>query len=127
MSIHMTDRGLMSVFMVIDEDYDSLALARRVLSQNGHSVLTFGSIDRAAPWLERNRPDLAIVNVGRQGEKARFMMGIMKFFGLDPDKIVLFTGSGSLRTVKDDFSASVKDVVGGPLTPVYLKSIADKA
>jgi DNA-binding NtrC family response regulator len=101
----------MALILSINEEKDALALTERLLTAEGHRVLSFGKVQEAVGWLGDHQPDFVLVSGGRHGKKARIEVDLLKQAGLPSEKIVLLIGRGSLLPARRAFEQEVYLVI----------------
>jgi CheY-like chemotaxis protein len=101
----------MALILAINEEKDSLTLIERLLSREGHEVVSFGKAREAAEWLKDHGPDLVLASGGKHGEKARETVNLLKKAGLTSSRILLLTSPGSLAPLRKVFQSEVREVV----------------
>jgi DNA-binding NtrC family response regulator len=101
----------MALILSIHEEKDSLALTERLLTAEGHQVISFEKVQEAVKWLAGHQPALVLVSGGRHGEKARKNVDQLKQAGLPGAKIVLLIGKGSLIPVPQALEKEVHQVL----------------
>lgn len=62
----------MSNILLIDDDQDLVEMNRAVLTQRGHQVTAAYSAAEALQFAEKNRPDIAVVDVMMEDKTAGF-------------------------------------------------------
>jgi DNA-binding NtrC family response regulator len=101
----------MALILSINEEKDSLTLAERLLTREGHQVSSFGKAREAVEWLKDHLPDLVLASGGRHGEKAKDIVNILKKVGLPGFKILVLTSPGSLAAVRQALQGEVREVI----------------
>ncbi|MBI5604408.1 MAG: response regulator [Deltaproteobacteria bacterium] len=101
----------MALILSINEEKDSLTLAERLLTREGHQVTSFGKVREAVEWLKDHFPDLVLASGGRHGEKARETVNLLKKAGFIGSRILLLTGPGSLSSIRKAFQREVREVM----------------
>ncbi len=101
----------MALVLIVEEDRDFSALVERVITRQGHEVVTFADVQEALRWLEHNIPDVAIISAGKHGEKARELVPKLSSAGVETSSLILSTGIGSISHVQRDFCDKVRSVI----------------
>ncbi len=101
----------MALILSINEEKDSLTLAERLLTREGHQVTSFVKACEAVEWLKDHFPDLVLASGGRHGEKARETVNLLKKANLPGSKILLLTSPGSLTPVRLAIQREVREVI----------------
>ncbi|MEW6664022.1 MAG: hypothetical protein AB1512_02220 [Thermodesulfobacteriota bacterium] len=101
----------MALILAINEEKDSLVLAGRIPTAEGHRVTPFGRVREAAQWLRDHSPDLVLASGGRHGEKAKETVRLLKNAGIPGSKILLLTGPVSLPSVRKALQGKVRAVM----------------
>lgn len=104
----------MAFILSINEEKDSLALSERLLTAEGHRVISFEKVQDAVGWLKDHFPDLVLASGGRQGEKARETVNHLIKAGLSPSRILLLLNQGSLISLGKELRVEVGGVISEP-------------
>lgn len=105
---------LMALILSINEEKDSLTLVERFLAGEGHRVISFEMVQKAVEWLKGHFPDLVLASGGRQGEKARETVRLLKKTGLPASKIFLLINQGAFASVGNELRIEVRGVISEP-------------
>ncbi len=71
----------------------------------------FGGAGESMEWLKNHSPELIVVSAGKHGEKARNVVSLLHAAGVTGTRIVLCTGVGSLKAVRESLAAEVLEVL----------------
>jgi putative two-component system response regulator len=107
--------------LVVDDDLQVRGLVSRLLRVTGHSVEEAGSAEEAAQKLERNRPDLILLDMQLPGKSGQqFLEEIRADARLRLTPVVMMTGAATqVRKVKA-IEAGATDFLAKPFSHVEL-------
>ncbi|MFA4985294.1 MAG: response regulator [Candidatus Brocadiia bacterium] len=87
----------MAKIMLVDDDTDFLAIQRRVLETQGHTVVTVDRADKAVDLATVEKPDLVVMDLMMEDEDAGFSLcyKIKKGLAGRPLPVIMITGVGT--------------------------------
>ena len=101
----------MAQILAVHHEADSLALIARVLSGNGHEVISYKGFREAALWLQSHTPDLVVMSGGRHGEKAREAVKTLKAAGTSRSGILLLMSVASPASTRESLKREVRTIM----------------
>lgn len=87
----------MAVILVVDDEQDACTMLHRILSAEGHEVVTFTEGLEALFWLERHKPDLTILDLKLQDLDGMFLLRHIRERDAQA-KVVILTAYPSAET-----------------------------
>lgn len=104
----------MALILTLDDEPDACELMQRILSAMGHEVRAFTDSRDALEWLDRNSPDLALLDVRLRGADG---LGVLELIRKrHPDaKAMIVTGYPSAETQTRASELGVEDFVVKPI------------
>ena len=89
----------MARIIVVDDVKDACILLKRILTRKGHEVFTFTEEDDVIEFLQKNRVDLAILDIKLKRLSGVDLLGHLK--AIQPDlKAIMLTGYPTIETAK---------------------------
>jgi len=114
------------IILVIDNDEESLELFRRILKKGDYTVLTTDNGKGALGLVERERPNLVILDL-----RMPDMSGIeilCRIKRIDENiEVIVVTGYGTMKTTRIVMRLGAYDYVTKPLDINYVKDIVTDA
>jgi PAS domain S-box-containing protein len=106
----MADAPQPASILVVDDDRGLLRLVEKSLRREGHTVATADSGQEAIAWLEKNRPDLMLLDLKLQDIEGREVINHLAAVGREIPFIVI-TGQGDERVAVEMMKRGALDYV----------------
>lgn len=111
----------MGLILVVDDEQDAGRLMQRVLSASGHEVCAIGDPEEAISWLQKNTPDLVLLDIKLKGRSGISVLESLRGLGLRT-KILMVTGYPSAETRKTAMDFGVQEYLIKPIEIDELES-----
>ena len=112
----------MNIILIVDDDTTSLKLAKGILDQE-YRVATVNSGEMVFKYLEKNRPDLILLDLNMPGMDGFEVIGRLK---TNPDfeaiPVIFLTANQDAQSEAKCLEAGAIDFVAKPFVPVILQS-----
>jgi len=110
----------MAEILVLDDVQDAVVLVKKVLTRQGHNVITFTDEEDAIDFVENNQVDLAILDI-----KLKKMNGIQVLEAMKqrrPElKVLMLTGYPTLETARSAMELGAGEYCVKPIDITELK------
>ena len=114
------------IILVVDDEKEGLELFRKILKRQDYTVLTADNGREALELVERERPDLVILNlkVSRTNE-----VGILRRIKkMDEDiEVLIITGFGTMKTARVAMELGAYDYITKPFDNDYIRALIKSA
>jgi DNA-binding NtrC family response regulator len=114
------------IILVVDDEKIVLELFRRILKKKEYTVLTANNDKEALELVEKEKPDLVILDLQLPGISGIEVLRRIKKIDENIEVIVI-TGYGTKKTVKTAMKLGAYDYITKPLDINYLSSLIKKA
>ena len=104
----------MARVIVLDDVFDAVNLAKRVLQAAGHEVFGFTEEDDALEFIEKNRVDLAILDIKLKKRTGLEVLAEIKATAPDTRAIML-TAYPSVETTQESFRLGASEYCTKPI------------
>ncbi|MDR9406368.1 MAG: sigma-54 dependent transcriptional regulator [Spiribacter sp.] len=113
--------------LVVDDEPDIRGLVREILEDEGYSVATADSAAEARAMLQRQRPDLVLLDIWMPGEDGISLLREWSGSGAPDWPVVMISGHGTVETAVEATRHGATDFVEKPLSMGKLLVTVDKA
>ncbi len=110
---------------IVEDIQDSREMIKLLLELDGHEVSSAGDGRTAIELIERDRPDLAIVDIGLPDIAGYEVAHTLRERGTKPRRLVALTGYGKTTEVQKAFDSGFDDHMVKPLDPKRLQQLID--
>jgi len=114
------------IILVVDDEKIVLELFQRILKKKEYTVLTANNDKEALESVEKEKPDLVILDLQLPGINGIEVLRRIKKIDENIEVIVI-TGYGTIKTVKTAMKLGAYDYITKPLAINYLSSLIKKA
>ena len=114
------------IILVVDDEKIVLELFWRILKKKEYTVLTANNDKEALELVEKEKPDLVILDLQLPGINGIEVLRRIKKIDENIEVIVI-TGYGTKKTVKTAMKLGAYDYITKPLAINYLSSLIKKA
>ena len=114
------------IILVVDDEKIVLELFQRILKKKEYTVLTANNDKEALELVEKEKPDLVILDLQLPGINGIEVLRRIKKIDENIEVIVI-TGYGTIKTVKTAMKLGAYDYITKPLDINYLSSLIKKA
>lgn len=116
----------MSRILVVDDERSVVAAFQAILADRGHEVVTAGRGDEALDRLERDAPELVVMDVCMPGMDG--LEALRRIKSLRPQlPVIIMTGRGTMETAIEATKTGAFDYHLKPLDPAEILRTIDKA
>ncbi len=115
----------MGLILVVDDEQDAGRLMQRVLSASGHEVCAIGDPEEAINWLQKNTPDLVLLDIKLKGKSGISVLEYLRGYNLKT-KVVMVTGYPSAETRNKAMDFGVQEYLIKPIEIDELESRVNK-
>jgi len=114
------------IILVVDEEEETLGLFRRMLKKEGYTVLTADNSRGAIELVERERPDLVILNLKESGMNEIEILRRTK--RIDENiEVIIITGYGTMKTARIAMKLGAYDYITRPFNSDYITALIKSA
>jgi len=103
-----------AAILVVDDDVRILLMMRRILELEGYSVVVAADGDSALAMVEKQRPDLAILDIMMPGQDGLQVLDIIRRNYDFP--VIMLTGIDEVTTLRDAVGLGADDYVRKPFS-----------
>lgn len=112
--------------MVVDDDIETLALLREVVTKEGYEVVTAEDAESAMRQLGEFQPDLVITDIHMPGMDGLALLAAVREKAPDI-LVILLTAYGSLKTAVDAIKAGAFDYLSKPFVVEDIRLVVRRA
>ncbi|HSB43802.1 MAG TPA: response regulator, partial [Nitrospira sp.] len=112
--------------MVVDDDIETLALLREVVTKEGYEVVTAEDAESAMRHLAEWQPDLVITDIHMPGMDGLALLAAVREKAPDI-LVILLTAYGSLKTAVDAIKAGAFDYLSKPFVVEDIRLVVRRA
>ncbi len=112
--------------MVVDDDTETLALLREVVTKEGYEVVTAEDAESAMRQLGEFQPDLVITDIHMPGMDGLALLAAVREKAPDI-LVILLTAYGSLKTAVDSIKAGAFDYLSKPFVVEDIRLVVRRA
>jgi DNA-binding NtrC family response regulator len=112
----------MGRILVLDDERDACRLIERVLSLSGHEVHAFTDYREAAEWVQRHKPDLALIDIRLRDSDGLSFLRLMRSRHADA-KAIMITGYPSAESANEAMSIGAEDYL---IKPIEIDELEDR-
>lgn len=113
--------------LVVDDEPDIRGLVREILEDEGYDVATAESAGDARAMVQRQRPDLVLLDIWMPGEDGISLLREWSSGGAPDWPVVMISGHGTVETAVEATRHGATDFVEKPLSMGKLLVTVDKA
>jgi len=114
------------IILVVDDEKIVLELFQRILKKKEYTVLTANNDKEALELVEKERPNLVILDLKLPGINGIEVLRRIKKIDENIEVIVM-TGYGTIKTVKTAMKLGAYDYITKPFATNHLSSLIKKA
>ncbi len=114
------------IILIVDDEEESLERFRRILEEEDYRVLTADDSTEALGLVERERPDLVILNLKMSGINE---IGILRRTKkIDENiEVIIITGYGTMKTARIAMKLGAFDYITRPFNSDYITALIKSA
>ncbi len=114
------------IILIVDDEEESLERFRRILEEEDYRVLTADDSTEALGLVERERPDLVILNLKMSGINE---IGILRRTKrIDENiEVIIITGYGTMKAARKAMELGAFDYVTRPFNSDYITALIKSA
>lgn len=104
----------MALILMVDDELDACLLMDRILTALGHEVLAFTEGEKAIRWLEKNSPDLAILDIKMRGTDGLAVLECIR--RIRPQtKVMMITGCPATQVSNKALELGIQEFLEKPI------------
>ena len=114
------------IILVVDEEKEALGLFRKMLKKEDYTVLTADNSKGALDLVERERPNLVILNLKMSGINEIEILRRTK--RIDENiEVIIITGYGTMKTARIAMKLGAFDYITRPFNSDYITALIKSA
>ena len=110
------------IILIVDNEEESLGLLCKILKEEDYTVLTAGNSKEALELVEREKPDLVILNLKISGTNEIEVLRRIKEIDEDIEVIVI-TGYGTMKIARTAMELGAYDYITRPFDNDYIRAL----